>query len=50
MKFGFRTMLLACGLALVGANAGGSSVARADIASQSTIQIVVPFNPGGSTL
>lgn len=42
MKLGFRALLMACILVL-----GGT--ARADIASQSTIQIVVPFNPGGST-
>ncbi|HWL58959.1 MAG TPA: tripartite tricarboxylate transporter substrate binding protein [Paracoccus sp. (in: a-proteobacteria)] len=35
------------GLSVALGLAGGA--ARADIASQSTIQIVVPFNPGGST-
>lgn len=48
MKFGLKTLMLACGLAMAG-TAGGLNTARADIASQSTIQIVVPFNPGGST-
>ncbi|WP_028035831.1 tripartite tricarboxylate transporter substrate binding protein [Chelativorans sp. J32] len=42
MKLGFKALLVACVLAL-------SGTASADIASQSTIQIVVPFNPGGST-
>lgn len=42
MKHRLMAMLMACGLAF-------GSAAHADIASQSTIQIVVPFNPGGST-
>ena len=43
----FKAAMLACGLALGGTVLGGA--AQADVASQSTIQIVVPFNPGGST-
>lgn len=39
-----KSLLAGVGLALA-----VSGTAQADIASQSTIQIVVPFNPGGST-
>ncbi|MGA0542126.1 Bug family tripartite tricarboxylate transporter substrate binding protein [Neotabrizicola sp. VNH66] len=42
MKTLFRTFAMACALAVAG-------TAQADIASQSKIEIVVPFNPGGST-
>ncbi|MFC0216946.1 Bug family tripartite tricarboxylate transporter substrate binding protein [Pseudochelatococcus lubricantis] len=47
MKAAFKSWIVGCGLALCAALWGGQ--ASADIASQSTIQIVVPFNPGGST-
>lgn len=47
MKAAFKTWIMGCLLVLL-ATFGGRH-AMADIASQSTIQIVVPFNPGGST-